>query len=220
MTYNNLEQWFSCPRMRTYAHHRDPEAFYVWNTQLSKTFLEDIAHVEVLLRNRIDTAVSPRYGAQWYDHEDINLSTPARRAVWKAKKRISNKQRSAPLPGQVIAELSLDFWVFLFGTRYQSRLWPLIQAKLVTTLLPSDNDSRPRVSPSLEDFKTEIDEVYRLRNRCAHHEPLVKQHQEEESADLDRYEIAIKNVSNWIDPVACQWITQHSRVADIRLSRP
>ncbi|WP_296106344.1 hypothetical protein [uncultured Corynebacterium sp.] len=116
---NDLERWFSHPCMCTYAHHRDPEAFYVWNTQPTTTFLEDIVHVKVLLRNGVDTAVSP----------------------------------------------------------------------------------------SVEDFKTEINEFYRLRNRCAHHEPLVEQDQEEESADLDRYEIVIKNVSNWVDPEVSQWIT-------------
>lgn len=87
MTFNNLEQWSAHPSTLTYAHHRDPEAFYVWNTHPTTTFLEDIVHVKVLLRNGVDTATSP----------------------------------------------------------------------------------------SLEDFKTGFDEVYRLRNRCVHHEPLVRQ---------------------------------------------
>ena len=53
-----VEQWFSEPRMSTYRRYRDPEAVYVWNTRLSKPYLEDIQHVEVLLRNRIDAQLS------------------------------------------------------------------------------------------------------------------------------------------------------------------
>lgn len=53
-----VEQWFSGPRMSTYRRYRDPEAVYVWNTRLSKPYLEDIQHVEVLLRNRIDAQLS------------------------------------------------------------------------------------------------------------------------------------------------------------------
>ena len=46
-----LEGWFSAPRMARYADARDPAALYVWDARLSKALLEDISHVEVLLRN-------------------------------------------------------------------------------------------------------------------------------------------------------------------------
>lgn len=60
---SELDRWFSSERMSTYSFHSDPEALYVWNNHVTKAFLEDIQHVEVLLRNRADTAVSPQYGS-------------------------------------------------------------------------------------------------------------------------------------------------------------
>lgn len=217
---DDLERWFSPQRMSTYAHHRDPEDLYLWNTRLTKAFLEDIQHIEVLLRNCVDAAVSPRYGSQWYDSPKIPLSGVARRSVDKAKHRASRHQKRSPLPGQVIAELSFDFWTYLFIERYRSTLWPLIQNQLHTTRLTATGGEALRISPSLEEFRFEVDVVYRLRNRCAHHEPIVRPQQAEEDAYLDRCETAINNVARWIDPDAAQWVDKHSRVSSLRKTRP
>ena len=48
--------------------------------------------------------------------------------------------------------------------------------------------------------------VYRLRNRCAHHEPIVKLQQAKEDAYLDRCETSINNVAKF-------------RLADVYLMR-
>lgn len=221
ITPRNLEQWFSQPRMSTYAHHRDPEALYVWNTQLSKSFLEDIAHVEVLLRKSVDTSISPRYGDDWYDNSLIPFDRIALRSVEKAKRRARGNRPHAPLPGQVIAELSFDFWAYLFTETYSATIWPAVLGTLTGTRVPTDDGKRSRVRlPSLNEFKAEVDVVYRLRNRCAHHEPLVMRQRSDEDAYLDRCETAINNVARWFDPAASQWIRQHSRVPNLRLTRP
>lgn len=79
----NLDKWFSPARMSTYAHHPDPESLYLWNTRVTKAFLEDLQHVEVLLRNCVDAAVAPRYGPRWYTHPAIPFEKPAERAIKK-----------------------------------------------------------------------------------------------------------------------------------------
>ncbi|PMC67662.1 hypothetical protein CJ201_12935 [Corynebacterium aurimucosum] len=48
-----LSQWFSSARMSRYTDHPSPETLYLWNTHLTKTYLADIEHLEVLLRNSI-----------------------------------------------------------------------------------------------------------------------------------------------------------------------
>ena len=55
---SDLEAWFSSERMKTYSFHSDPDALYLWNTRVTKSFLEDIQHVEVLLRNCVDDCTS------------------------------------------------------------------------------------------------------------------------------------------------------------------
>lgn len=218
---SDLDRWFSPARMSTYASHPNPEALYLWNTQVTKAFLEDIQHVEVLLRNRVDTTVAPRYGARWYIHPAIPFDQPARKSIRKAERRASTSRGQAPPPGRVIAELSFDFWAYLFTNTYASTLWPLIRKTLVGTPIPSADGSKLGVFvPALADFKREVDVVYKLRNRCAHHEPIVKHSRQSENARLDEAQQAIERMAAWIDPAAAQWIITNSRVSDLRNNRP
>lgn len=218
---SELEKWFSSARISTYSHHRDPEALYLWNTHITKAFLEDIQHVEVLLRNCINTAVAPRYGDSWFTHPAIPFDQPAKNSIRKAVRRASTSRDPAPPAGRIIAELSFDFWAYLFTNTYASTLWPLIRKALIGTPIPAAGDGKPGVLvPTLKDVKNEVDVVYKLRNRCAHHEPIIKQNQQAENDRLDRAQHAIKLLANWLDPAAAQWITTNSRIPELRSSRP
>ena len=45
---DKLCDWFSAARMSRYAAAANPGALYVWDDRLSKAYLEDIAHVEMM----------------------------------------------------------------------------------------------------------------------------------------------------------------------------
>lgn len=202
-----LDEWFSPARMGTYRSHPNPEKLYIWNTRLSKAYLEDIQHVEVLLRNRIDTALTGRYGPRWFDSDQIPFTDPARKSIRKAKKRAGQGSTAPANPGKVIAELSLDFWRFLLTKTYSSTVWPLLQ-----TLLP--------LGVSRTEFEKEVVIIYQFRNRSAHHEPLIKPILEEEKAQLDRVSHAIFQTALWLSPSASQWIRRYSRAETVRSQRP
>lgn len=123
----DLEAWFSSERMKTYSFHSDPEALYLWNTHVTKAFLEDIQHVEVLLRNCVHTVVSSKYGQRWYIHPAIPFDQQAKKSINKAERRAGITKGQAPPPGRVIAELSFDFWAYLFTNTYASTIWPLVK---------------------------------------------------------------------------------------------
>lgn len=217
----NLDKWFSPARMSTYAHHPDPESLYLWNTRVTKAFLEDLQHVEVLLRNCVDAAVAPRYGPRWYTHPAIPFEKPAERAIKKAERRACTRREQAPPPGRVIAELSFDFWAYLFTKTYASTLWPLVRKDLVGTQAPATGGSKPDVLvPSRDEFRSEVGVVYNLRNRCAHHEPIIKKDLQDENDNLDRAQQAIEKLSTWIDPSAAEWIVANSRLPEVRDDRP
>lgn len=214
-----LNKWFSVPRMQTYAYHPDPESLYIWNTRVSKAFLEDIQHVEVLLRNFVDTALAENYGCLWYDSVSIPFNERARKTIAKAKKRAGKTNgKNSPEPGKVIAELSFDFWRFLFIRAYSSTIWPQVKRNLD----PSRSCKYPskKADITLKEFADEIDVVYRLRNRCAHHEPIVRRDIRDETTYLDRAQDAIDRVAKLIDPVAAEWITTYSRVSKLREQKP
>ncbi|SES24770.1 Abi family protein [Corynebacterium cystitidis] len=214
---NNLEEWFSHERMKTYSFHPDPEALYLWNTHVTKAFLEDIQHIEVLLRNRVHMVVSEKYGPRWYAHPHIPFTFQAKNSINKAERRTRSDEAQTPPPGRVIAELSFDFWRYLFTNTYATTIWPLVQKTLVAT---QDCNGDGSLVPSLADFQDEVDVVYKLRNRCAHHEPIIKQNMQSENTELDQAQKAIKLLATWIDPDAAEWITAHSRITDLRSVRP
>ncbi|MDY5786458.1 MAG: hypothetical protein SPK16_10305, partial [Corynebacterium sp.] len=104
--------------MATYAHQENSVELYLWNCRITKAFLEDIEHFEVLLRNWIDRCVSHHWGLAWYDNErsssnsrGLNFNELDKRGIRKAKRRAGGGN---PPPGKVISELALDFWVHIF----------------------------------------------------------------------------------------------------------
>lgn len=92
--------------MTRYANHSTPEALHRWNTHLTKTYLADIEHLEMLLRNRIHNALTRRYNERWFDDDRIAFSKEAGKSIRKAKRRAGGEK--AP-PGKIIVELSFDF---------------------------------------------------------------------------------------------------------------
>jgi len=66
------------------------------------------------------------------------------------------------LPGKVVAELSFGFWRFLLARRYTASLWPALRPGF--PYLPSA-DRRELEAP--------VTRLHQLRNRVAHHEPLI-----------------------------------------------
>lgn len=125
-----LSQWFSSARMSRYADHPSPETLYLRNTHLTKTYLADIEHLEVLLRNSIHNALTGRYGERWFDDDRIPFNDAAKKNIRKAKNRAGKKD--APL-GKIIAELSFDFWRFLLSSHYQASVWPQVKKALKKT---------------------------------------------------------------------------------------
>lgn len=77
-----LQEWFSSARLSRYRIE-PVDAWYVWNTRVSKAFLEDISHVEVLLRNFIDVRLNADAGIRcWWDSPTFATEAcPTTRAV-------------------------------------------------------------------------------------------------------------------------------------------
>ena len=202
----HLSQWFSSARMSRYADHPAPEALYLWNTRLTKTYLADIQHFEVLLRNCIHDALTERYSDHWFDDVRIPFNNAAKKNIRKAKKRAGGEGVPS---GKIIAELSFDFWRFLLSNRYQASVWPQVKRAL-----KKPPNSRQR-------FEELVVIVYEMRNRCSHHESIVQQRdRDREIAHLDSVDNAIEKVASFIDPHAANWIKDNSQVSEVRAQRP
>ena len=199
---SKLRAWFSPARIARYESADDPSELYVWNERLSKAFLEDISHVEVLLRNFIAErlAADCKRGAgdlRWYDHPSrYNLNSAFQKSVTKAKTRLARSGSDCSYDS-VIAALSFDTWRFLLVSRLEPTVWRTIRAV--------ENGGMPNYpGTSRSDFESHVAAIYELRNRCSHQEHLVLDDIGEENAYLDACADALQWVAGTIDPEAAE----------------
>lgn len=213
VTQEDLEQWFSAARMRRYGGV-DPVARYVWNTRISKAFLEDIGHVEVLLRNFIDSRLSTDAGVRmWWESDKYPRLGAFRRNVDKVVTRIREAGHE-PEPDQIVAGLSLDNWRFLLIPRLEATIWKAL-INLVNGGMPHyPGRSRQR-------FEENVETIRFVRNRASHQEPLISVSNSE--SDIQRlcgYLAAIDMVASSIAPKAAAWIASNSRIPSVLAQHP
>lgn len=212
----SLESWFSAPRMHRYAAANRPDLLYIWDTRLSKAFLEDICHVEVLLRNFIHDRLTKDSGqADWYHNADrYHFNKPFKHSVSKVEDRLKDRGHAAS-PDQVIAELSFDNWRFLLTPRHEVTIWK--------ALINPVNGGMPHYpGRNRAAFERDVELIRQLRNRASHQESLIMEATltDDENERLDRYVTAILNTAKRLDPKVADWIIAHSRVDSIRKQRP
>ena len=215
---DDLEAWFSESRMARYASSSDPVGLYLWDTRLAKAYLEDVAHIEVLLRNfisdRLQQASQRSFGTNaWYEQEDyFNLSQKFVEARDEVKERLLAAGKTVS-PDSMTAGFSLGTWLFMLSKSHEPTVW--------RALRDPDNGGMPFYpARNRKEFQGHVETVWRLRNRCAHHEHLASSETDAERRYLDAYSDAIIWIADRIDPRASDWIKRNSRVADIRDARP
>ena len=166
---------------------------YTRNAALGAAFYGPLQALEVTLRNGVHRAMTSAHGNFWFDSRLLRRSQAE--AVSKVKKEL-DWNRGPQLPGRVVAELSLGFWVALFARRYESDLWrPTLHRCFTPT-------------PARSKLHRQLDELRRLRNRIAHHEPILHR-------SLQADHGAILRALRMLSPDMEAWVSHHSRVLDV-----
>jgi hypothetical protein len=178
----------SHPRFNTYlaasgGAHQQALELYEWNASISAAFMHDLAHLEVGIRNAYDRALNtrPAATAPWVHDPAVFgplLRTkkrwdPAARTRRNVRVDINEKPRKAlgravaeaggtgAPPGKVIAQLSFGFWRYLSSSAHDATLWR-------TCLFRAFPAGTARTA-----VDTRMGDLHELRNRVAHHEPLM-----------------------------------------------
>jgi hypothetical protein len=176
---------------------------YAWNIQVSAAFQAPLGCLEVEYRNALHYQLSALFGRDdWWLAPNILMHHTAQRMVADAMQEI--QRRREPLtPGRTVAELSFGFWVSLLGSGadYETRLW---RPALRHAFLGYHGRRRP--------LHQEFDEVRRLRNRIAHHEPIYRR-------DLVTDHLRIMRLLSYISPEYAAWVRRHDRVPEVLACR-
>ncbi|WP_181464895.1 hypothetical protein [Herbaspirillum rubrisubalbicans] len=138
---------------------------YVWNALVSGAFFSTLHIVEVVIRNAISHALELKYGANWpWDAGfERTLSNWSKGELQSAKQGIAIGST-----GKVIAELKFAFWCQLFTARQDQHIWNLH----IHTVFPN----LPfviTIKSARKQMYDDMEALRGLRNRIAHHEPII-----------------------------------------------
>jgi hypothetical protein len=110
-----------------------------------------------------------------------------------------NADRKDPTISRIIATLTLGFWTAMFGEAYEDA-W---QQGLHRVARRSDGKGLRR-----KDFAEPLGRIRKLRNRIAHHEPIIH-------SDLHKTHAQIVQLIAWLSPPAADWCGVHSRFCEV-----
>ncbi len=210
-----LESTLSAERLGTYVsavRGQDKEQalrLYAWNVALGSAFYGMLQGLEVTLRNAMHGRLAAAYGPEWYDNPRVGLDDGGTRRIDNVKIRLGHTGRGPVSPGQVVAGLSFGFWVSLLGpggqiaaldrrANYEMSLWrPALRGAF-----PHARPLRRRQAHAV------LDRLRILRNRIAHHEPIINRRHEHD------YRLILE-VTGWMSPTVCEWLEHHNRVREV-----
>lgn len=168
---------------------------YAKNTRISEAFYTPLQGLEVCIRNAIDGQMGNKFGQNWYEPGVANLNHPLTEMVEKAKQALRADKKPIER-GRIVAELNLGFWVAILGPKYETGIWrPALRHAF---------PHRPRGHERKQIHKA-LNAIRRLRNRVAHHEPILDRDLEED------YKLIIALIS-WVCPHTADWVDNLSRL--------
>jgi hypothetical protein len=192
---NSLEATLSKDRLTKYldlAHGdmRRAIKIYVHNTMVSESLYGPLQGLEVAVRNSFHVNLSAGFGPDWYDKMPLEHAQREQVAGVKYDLALDGKP---VVPGRVVAGLSFGFWTGILGRKYEDQWRRHLRAAF------------PRAKTLMrKDAHSALSRIRILRNRIAHHEPIL--HMELP----DHYKTAIQ-VIEWICPNTAKWVQFHSR---------
>lgn len=168
-----LREAISPPRLATYvraAHGNVRRALelYAWNVNAAAALYPILQVNEIALRNTISRALDSQFGGHWpYSPGFLRTLPKYERKTFEAcRGRLERGLRATQVStGDVVAAQTYGFWVMLMTSRFQGRIWQ----QEFTASFPG---AAPQISRLVVHARAE--EIRRLRNRIAHHEPLLQ----------------------------------------------
>lgn len=197
--YPGLEETLSADRFATYlgwAEENRSRAIelYTLNAILSESLQAPLHMLEVALRNRIHNVMTVAYGEAWFDEACYQANPVQADMLAKARREIADA-RKPETPGRLVAALTFGYWTAMVGQQYED-LW---QATLKGIARREDGKGLTR-----KQFSKPLGPIRTLRNRIAHHEPVLHW-------DLTKHYATILQLTHWLSPVAAQWCRDISR---------
>lgn len=206
----------SSPRISTYENAtggKKPDSLealdlYAWNADVSGALLIPLHICEVAIRNAVAEAIEQVYGNRWAWSSGFERSLPNPTRGFSPKKDLINARLNQRTIGKVIPELKFAFWQSIFTSRHDQRFW----TPYLENLFPN-MDTTLSIEDRRKLIYSELEQIRRLRNRIAHHEPIFTRNL------ADDYQ-KILSLVNYRCAVTAKWLDEHQRATEIISIKP
>jgi hypothetical protein len=215
-TIQAVRSALSAARMATYeaaasvTEDDDPAALalYAWNAQVSAALLAPLHICEVVVRNAVSDALETVYGPRWPWSPGFEQSLTAPNIGYSPRKDLQNVRRRQASTGKVIPELKFVFWQKMFTSRHDRRVWNTHLMRVLPNL-----DRATPVGQLRQDIYNNLEEIRKLRNRIAHHEPIFRRSLPDDLQSIvDLIELRCK--------VTAAWMMSNQHATEIIAQRP
>lgn len=183
---NALASTISKPRLKRYLVSAGGDkmlalALYHWNTELSQAMYLPVQVWEVALRNRLNSFIERKYGAEWPYDEIVavrQLTDGDKDKLRAARFRQQKKRRVRRAPtSAIVADLSAGFWVSLLSDSYEIPFgWKTAISRVFAYGGNLDRSAAHALCVRMLD----------IRNRIAHHEAIYEMPLMDYRADAER----------------------------------
>lgn len=170
---------------------------YTLNTKLSESLYTPLQTLEVVLRNRIHSVMAEAKHEGWFHDDGALLGEWQPVQLRKALEDIRQNGKEVT-PGRIVAALTFSFWTSMFGKDYED-LW---QTTLHRIARRADGKGLKR-----KDFSGPLAHIRSLRNRIAHHEPIIMW-------DLPKHYGKLIELTGWLSTPAAEWCVGNNRFLD------
>jgi hypothetical protein len=203
VSYEGLEQSLSLERFGRYLDWAAGDRaaaieLYTLNARLSESLYTPLHMLEVVLRNRVHAVMAEARHEGWFHDDGVLLAEWQPDQLAKAINDLEQDGKEAT-PGRIVAALTFGFWTSMFGKDYEV-LW---QTTLHRVGRRQDGKGLRR-----KDFSGPLAKIRNLRNRIAHHEPILKW-------DLPKHHDKIIELTGWLSPPAAAWCAANSRFPEL-----
>ena len=143
---------------------------YAWNALVSSALLMPLHVCEVVVRNAVSEALETKYGANWPWSSSFERSLTDPPVGYNPRRDLRSARKRVSTTGKVIPELKFVFWQKLFTARHDKRLW---DGYLPAVLPNIGAGAALTVAQARERVYNDLEQIRKLRNRIAHHEPII-----------------------------------------------
>jgi hypothetical protein len=198
-----IERRISVERLSKYAVSASGDRLeaiklYERNTALSEALYTPLQGLEICLRNSMNLELTAFLGNAWHENGKDIFQYPATEMLHKARHALT-VDRKPVTTGGLVAELSFGFWATILGSKYDTSLW-----------IPALRCAFPNRPGRTERHQVQgaLNAIRRLRNRVAHHEPIMHRHLDED------YELILR-IIGWCSRETSAWVASQSRFKQV-----